>query len=536
MTLTQSALRDVGEDVTASLPRQLEQHAIPGVAVGIVRSSGETWVKTFGSTRRGGDRRVNEQTIFSVQSISKTYTATLVLLAVQEGLVSLDEPITSYLPGFAVRSRFESDATSKMTLRRLLSHHAGFTHEAPAGGNYFVGKGTFEDHVRSIQDSWLRYPVGARYEYSNLGIDLAGFVLQVKSGLAFAEYARRTLFDPLGLGHTTFDLDKIRRIRNRARGHDAIESRLPIKIPMVAAGGLYTSVRDACEFVRFHLLQGSDLLSSDLLAEMYRVAFPLTGQSTGYGLCLEICDYRGTRIFRHRGGGFGFLADMSWVPDSDVGVVVLTNSTNYPMLRQRIVFEAFDRLGALGDPPTTGRAPASRLPPERLRRLSGTYIGRGSSLRLELRGEELGSVSGDGFEPLTFASDTEALLPEDEFGPHEIRFVFEEANSPHPAHVVSLRDGSTWSYNNGPDDPPGPDHEHWDRYLGTFGIKVHGIHVATAELCRRDGYLVLEFRGAAELSLRLTEFEPGLFFTSTGEAVDFRVSPPTYANVPLWRQ
>jgi hypothetical protein len=296
-------------------------------------------------------------------------------------------------------------------------------------------------------------------------------------------------------------------------------------------------VQDACDFIRFHLLQGNDLLKSELLEEMYRVPFPITGQRTGYGLGLEICDYRGTRIFRHRGAGFGFLADMSWVPDHDVGVVVLTNSSNHPALRQEIVFEAFDRLGALGEAPEPSQSPASQLPHEQLRRLRGTYIGRGDALQLELRGEALGTVSPEGFKPLRFVSETEALLPEDEFGTHQIRFVFDETNSSHPAHVVSLRDGSSWSYDSGPDDPPGPDHEHWDRYAGKFRIKVHGTHVATTEVRRRDGYLVLEFRvqGDPDLSLRLTEFEPGLFFTSTGEAVDFRVSPPTYANIPMWK-
>jgi CubicO group peptidase (beta-lactamase class C family) len=535
MKRTQTAIGAVGDEVAASLPHELKEHDIPGVALGIVHSSGETWLKTFGSTRRGGDRPVNEQTIFSVQSISKTYTATLVMLAVQEELVNLDEPIASYLPRFTVRSRFEDDATSKMTLRHLLSHTAGFTHEAPTGGNYFVGKGTFEDHVLSIQDSWLRFPVGARHEYSNLGVDLAAYVLQERSGLPFAEYARKTLFEPLVLDRTTFDLEKIRRTRNRARGHDPNVPRLPIKIPMVAAGGLYTSVRDACDFVRFHLLQGDDLLDSDLLEEMYRVPFPVTGQSTGYGLGLEIADYRGTRITRHRGAGFGFLADMSWVPDHDVGVVVLTTSPNYPELRQKIVFEAFDRLGALGEPPQPSGPPTFQMPHEQLRRLRGTYIGRGEILQLELRGEELGAHSPDGYKPLRFVSETEALLPDDEFGTHQIRFVFDETNSSHPAHVVSLRDGSIWSYDNGPNDPPGPDHKHWDRYLGKFRIKVHGAHLVTTEVRRRDGYLVLEFSvlGDLRMSERLTEFEPDLFYTSTGETVDFRVSPPTYANIPM---
>ena len=72
-----------------------------------------------------------------------------------------------------------------MTLRHLLSHTAGFTHEAPVGNNLVVGRASFAAHCRSISDTWLRFPVGHHYEYSNLGIDLAAFVIERVSGLPF---------------------------------------------------------------------------------------------------------------------------------------------------------------------------------------------------------------------------------------------------------------------------------------------------------------------------------------------------------------
>jgi CubicO group peptidase (beta-lactamase class C family) len=74
--------------------------------------------------------------LFSVQSVSKNFTAAAVLLAVLEGLLDLDRPISEYLPSFTVNSRFEEHPEKKMTLRLLLSHRAGFTHEAPVGNNY----------------------------------------------------------------------------------------------------------------------------------------------------------------------------------------------------------------------------------------------------------------------------------------------------------------------------------------------------------------------------------------------------------------
>ena len=110
---------------------------------------------------------------------------------------------------------FEAHPERRITLRHLLSHTAGFTHEAPNGNSFAIGKGTFESHCRSISDTWLRFPVGHHFEYSNLGVDLAGYILQRVSGLPFHAYLRRELFAPLGLTRTTFR-DSHDRPRHRA--------------------------------------------------------------------------------------------------------------------------------------------------------------------------------------------------------------------------------------------------------------------------------------------------------------------------------
>ena len=114
-------------------------------------------------------------------SISKTFTATAVMQAVQAGRLDLDEPITTYLPGFTVHSAFEEHPERKITLRMLLSHTAGFTFDAPIGNDDELDPGDFDAHVRSISDTWLRFPVGTGYAYSNLGIDLAGYILEKTS-------------------------------------------------------------------------------------------------------------------------------------------------------------------------------------------------------------------------------------------------------------------------------------------------------------------------------------------------------------------
>jgi CubicO group peptidase (beta-lactamase class C family) len=111
-----------------------------------------------------------------------------------------------------VNSIFEEHPEQKITLRMLLSHTAGFAHEAPFGSNYDHPAYSFEDHIASISDTWLKFPVGTRYAYSNLGIDLAGYILQVRSGTPFVQYAQQTVLDPLGMSGSTLDVNRVRAI------------------------------------------------------------------------------------------------------------------------------------------------------------------------------------------------------------------------------------------------------------------------------------------------------------------------------------
>ena len=178
----------------------MAEQGIPGLAVALVDKDQPLWVEGFGHLDGQGSAPVNADTIFSVQSMSKLFTATAVMQAVAAGRLDLDEPITTYLPGFTVHSAFEEHPERKITLRMLLSHTAGFTHEAPVGNNNELDPGDFDAHVRSISDTWLRFPVGTGYAYSNLGIDLAGYILERVEGMPFSEVMRESLLEPLGHG------------------------------------------------------------------------------------------------------------------------------------------------------------------------------------------------------------------------------------------------------------------------------------------------------------------------------------------------
>jgi len=311
----------------------LREH-IPGLAIVVVDDRNVLWQEGFGFTDT--DRRipVTTNTPFSIQSMSKSFTTLAVLLAVQDGLLDLDTPLSTYLPDFRVNSIFEPDAADRITLRHLLSHTAGFTHEAPVANNYVLAPGTFETHIASIQDTWLKFPVGQMYSYSNLGIDLAAYILQEQAGVPFAQYAEEKLFTPLGMTDSTFDIDRIAGTPGRAIGHDVLIAEAPL-VSLMASGGVYTTAADMARYLQFHLNGGvvddRQLLSQDLLEMMYAPQYAAS-EAGNYGMGIGVFTNHDARMLAHGGGGFGFLSNMIWYPELELGIATLSNTSSNNLL------------------------------------------------------------------------------------------------------------------------------------------------------------------------------------------------------------
>jgi CubicO group peptidase (beta-lactamase class C family) len=313
---------------------QMKAQRIPGIAIALVTGDDVLWSEGFGCTDRSCRNPVTVATPFSIQSMSKAVTATAVMLAVQDGVLDLDTPISVYLPGFTVRSVFDERPQGLITLRMLLSHTAGFDHEAPVGNNYDPEPGSWEEHVASISRTYLRFPVGRHWAYSNLGIDLAGAALERKTDVPFHEYVERWVFAPLGMASSTMDRAAILAMPHRAVGHESIFRDIPV-VPMMASGGCYTTASDLAAFVRFHLNRGAaggvTLLDPALLEILYAPQFPASApHNYGLGLVARPSP-RGVLEVSHSGGGFGFLSQMKWYPALGLGVAWVSNSTGHDL-------------------------------------------------------------------------------------------------------------------------------------------------------------------------------------------------------------
>lgn len=453
-----------------SIPAKMNEHKIPGLSTTVVDRDGILWVAGFGRTGKS-NQPVTPETLFSIQSMSKTFTATAVMMAVQDGLVNLDAPITKYLPDFKVKSRFEENPQEKITLRHLLSHKSGLTHEAPVGNNFDTRCETLEEHVLSIQDTWLKYRVGEKYNYSNLGIDLAAYILQVQSGKSFAEYMKLKVFDPLGMPNSSIDYAFVERHPNRAMGHLTHVVEVPVAIPMVAAGGVYTSAKEMARFVEFYLnrgnLDGRTVLDSNLVDAIY-TSSPV---SEGYGLGISIGKKHDTYYLNHNGGGFGFSSTMTWYPEYGIGCVVLTNSMGHNEQNVKISSDILDELITQH---IVKKDVSKKIPP------ADKFIRKDMKL---------------------------SILP-------DVNSVF----------------------------VPTPYQPQWKHYVGTYRFIQTGYKLdLMSRLALCLGYCPLNLKMTVEKKNgylcigddKLQEYRPGLFFTPSGEALDFQNSMPTWRNIKM---
>jgi CubicO group peptidase (beta-lactamase class C family) len=509
------------DELQRRIPGLMDEHRLPGMAIGICDASAVLWSDGFGTTLAEGGRPVTAHTAFGVQSCSKMYTATVVLLAVQDGLVELDVPITRYLPEFQVNSSFQEHPERLITLRHLLSHTAGFTHEAPVGSNYLVGRESFSAHCHSISETWLRFPVGHHYQYSNLGIDLAGYVLQRRSGQPFHEFERRLLLEPLGLEQTTFDVRKISRDPSRAIGHTTGHARVPLRVPMVAAGGLYTSVEDACRYVQFHLTGGASLLDPSFLAELYQVP-GAPDRDQGYGLGTAFRRAGDIPVRGHGGGGFGFLSDIYWAPEAGLGVVVLTNSTSHP-LQWELASEIFRDL--VPSRPRPSAPPPKTVPvsAESMAAMAGDYVGRSDDTEtFTLEGDRGILIRDVTPQPVEFIGPTDFRIDQEQYTFRGLD------DAGRPSYLERTADGFVRYRNDLPETTPAPPDGPWNR---DYAIRANGVREGTARLRKEDGFLLFDYWGGG--TLRLRKHAHGIYVSATGEVLDLTRTPPTYANIRL---
>ena len=282
--------------------------------------------------------RPDADTIYSMASNVKSITALAALALRDDGVISLDDPITSLLPEASGLVYPTRDAPP-ITLRQLLTHTSGL----PRIGNFenamFDHPATEEEITRSLSGYPLATPPGTAYSYSNLGYGLLGLAVGRASHGSLRAFVKRRILDPLEMTATTYDVEAVPAGR-LAPGYQSSATGAfePIKGPQLGAfvggGGLYSSLRDMARYLAFQLgaypprgEPDTGPIRRSSVRETHFNALEGDGLSAdryGYGWAIEeSCDF--DRLVWHSGGTQGYGSWWGFVPSSGVGVIVSTN-------------------------------------------------------------------------------------------------------------------------------------------------------------------------------------------------------------------
>jgi CubicO group peptidase (beta-lactamase class C family) len=486
------------EEFRASVPEMMEKEGVPGAALALVDDQGIIWTEGFGYADK--KKPVTPDTPFMICGLSKLITATAVMLAVQDGSVKLDEPITTYLPDFKVHSRYEEHPEQKITLRRLLDCTAGIPAEAPLGNGFEPASATsFEDHVQSLYGSWLVCPAESSFFFSNVSYDLAAYTVRVVTGKLFKDYLKERLFAPLGMSHTTVDRQEILDNSERAVGRMMGMSKVPAVYPALGAAGIYSTARDMARFLQLHINQGTldgrTMVDRSLMETIHApVGIVSTEPTVYYGQGIRI-DKRAPEntetVLWHDGLGFGFLSLLHWYPEYGIGTVVLTN---------RLPHSALSDLGlTLTDRLIKGKIIAKRFPrPEP----DGTG-GKGPQTRRIAFGNPIGTWWGwSQHQPTPYKPGWRQYC-----GTHNLRF--NEYKLEWWAHLAVI----IWAR---------------DEYTPRITVQEKD-----GFLCVTESKFFQMVNGLRSVDEKLQEVKPGVFATKGGGTLDFSGAVPTWCNYRL---
>ena len=321
----QSAFQPVADSIEALIKRG----AFPSAAVAVAKGSRIVYEAGFGLADRERGVRADANTMYSLASISKPFTATALMTLVDQGRVNLDAPINRYLSN-AKLTGLAGDA-EKATVRLVASHMAGL----PLHYEFFYEG---EDHKeRPMNVAIARYgvlvnPPGAVYEYSNLGYGILDEVVSQVSRSSYRDYMRQNVFAPLGLTRTSVHLTK-------ELAPFAAQRYLPDNTPIPyydfdhdGGSAVYSSAHDLVRFGMYHLgaklPEQRAILKSETRSLMQQPISPASGNSLGYGIGWSMVNAFGKRQVSHTGGMPGVSTVLQLYPEDSVVVVVLTNQSN----------------------------------------------------------------------------------------------------------------------------------------------------------------------------------------------------------------
>jgi D-alanyl-D-alanine carboxypeptidase len=330
---------EVRTKIDGIVRQALEQSGVPSASVAVVKDGEVAYVQTYGLARVEPATAARPEMRYSIGSISKQFTAAAVLLLAEQGKLSLDDPVSKYVPNLT--------RASEVTIRQLLSHTSGYQDYWPQ--DYVPPFMLQPINAEKILDLWARKPLdfdpGTKWQYSNTNYVIAGLIVEKVSGMSLLAFLQARVFTPLGMARVE-NIDMRRLGETDATGYMRYALGPPRVAPKEGPGWLFAAgelAMPAGELAKWDLsLLAHRLLSPTSQKEMETEVKLKDGRGTGYALGLQVGVIGGHRVVRHGGEVSGFTAQNMVFPDDNLAVVVLTNqdANGVPSLTARQIATA----------------------------------------------------------------------------------------------------------------------------------------------------------------------------------------------------
>jgi CubicO group peptidase (beta-lactamase class C family) len=320
-------------DKVDELFKQWDRNDSPGAAVGIFKDGRIIYARGYGIANLEYSLPWTPQTPSRTGSISKQFVGMCIAILAEQGKLSLDENIRTYFPDWP-------DYNGRITLKHLLYHTNGIREYLtlvelmgkPEGSGYVY---TPSELVRTLaRQKELNFKPGEMYSYSNSGYFLLSEIVSQVSGEKTSAFAKKYLFDPLGMKSSHFHDDPNKIVKNRAYGYSPKKEggfRIDIvRLEVIGDLGVFTTIEDFLKwdqnFYKNKLGNGTQELIKTVLTK----GKLNDGNELSYGFGLRIDNYRGLKTIGHGGSAVGYQAQYMQFPDQKFSIAILANLSNFP--------------------------------------------------------------------------------------------------------------------------------------------------------------------------------------------------------------
>lgn len=306
--------------VDAFVQAEMERTRAPGMTVLVIQGGETIHRAAYGKASLELDADVTPETKFESGSIGKSFTATAVMLLVEKGDVSLDDPVEDHVDGYP-------ELWKGVTVENLITHTSGIPEYAVVEGLYLMDSPTREEWFERMSESPLEFEPGSRFSYSNSNYLLLGEVIRKATGKSPSEFIPEAILEPADMTETLWASHR-QIIPNRAQGYyiygpdliNAFEMGTP---EMQGDGGWITTIDDLAKFDQ--ALRDGKIVKPETLEKMRSHFILNNGRRAGYGYGWFIRTINGNRAISHGGNSTGYASSITHFPDRNLTVAIMCN-------------------------------------------------------------------------------------------------------------------------------------------------------------------------------------------------------------------